>query len=106
MIVKINGVAIQGGAPVQIVEKPVDKSPKSKAGEILYSSGASLWGLIVAYMDLSDYLAVGVFMFAGTAWMFGHRSRAIELLIGGALGYLIILHAPELKDFLKGISKH
>jgi hypothetical protein len=50
-----------------------------------------------------DWLCVGVFIFSGVSWMFGNRTKAIELAIGGAGGYLIARHSVEIKDFLKSI---
>lgn len=60
-----------------------------------------LWS---AVMGVVDWIAVGVFVFAGTSWMLGHRTKAIELVIGGACGYLLARHAVDIKDFLKGIG--
>lgn len=57
-----------------------------------------------AVMGIVDWLAVGVFVFAGTSWMFGHRTKAIELIIGGCCGYLLARHALEIVEFLKGIG--
>jgi hypothetical protein len=47
------------------------------------------------------WFAVGVFMFAGATWMLGNRSKAIELMIGGSLGFLVINHARDIVEFLK-----
>lgn len=60
-----------------------------------------LWSAI---MGIVDWVAVGVFAFAGTSWMLGHRTKAIELTIGGACGYLLARHAINIRDFLKGIG--
>jgi hypothetical protein len=52
-------------------------------------------------MNIVDWLVVGVFVFSGVSWMFGHRSKALELLIGGAAGYILARHAIDIRDFLK-----
>ena len=56
-----------------------------------------------AVLNAVDSGVVLVIIFAGASWMMGHRSRAIEILIGVACGYLIISHAMNLRDFLKSI---
>ncbi|WP_225230334.1 TrbC/VirB2 family protein [Ureibacillus galli] len=52
-------------------------------------------------MGMFDHAVVLVIIFAGAAWMLGHRSKAIEHLIGAACGYLLALHAIDIRDFLK-----
>lgn len=59
--------------------------------------------VISAGMGILDGLAVGVFIFAGGAWMFGDRTKAMQHLIGGASGYLIARHAVDIRNFLRGI---
>ena len=56
-----------------------------------------------AVMGIVDWLCVGVFVFAGTSWMFGHRTNAIQLMIGGCAGYLLARHAIDIRNFLKTI---
>lgn len=60
----------------------------------------SIWPTI---LNIVDWICVGVFVFAGVAWMFGHRTKALELIIGGAAGYVLARHAIDIKDWLKGI---
>lgn len=54
-----------------------------------------------AVMNIVDWIAVGVFTFSGVSWMFGHRSKSLEFLIGGAAGYILARHAVDLRNFLK-----
>lgn len=61
---------------------------------------AKLW---VSVIGIVDWIAVGVFIFAGVAWMFGHRTKALEHIIGGAAGYLLCKHAVDIRDFLKAL---
>lgn len=82
------------GRLVEINKKPIEI--------IIYST--ALAPLLAAFIDIADYLVIGVFMFSGAAWMFGHRTKAIELLIGGSVGYLIIRHAGDMQAFLESIS--
>lgn len=56
-----------------------------------------------AVMKVFDYGVVLVIVFAGAAWALGHRSKAIELLIGVACGYLLARKAVDIRDFLKSI---
>lgn len=60
----------------------------------------SLWPTV---LTIVDWICVGVFVFAGVSWMFGHRTKALELIIGGAAGYILARHAIDIKDWLKGI---
>jgi hypothetical protein len=60
----------------------------------------NVWG---AVMNIVDWLAVGVFIFAGVSWMFGHRGKALEFMIGGSAGYILARHAIDIRDFLKTI---
>lgn len=50
-----------------------------------------------------DWAAALVIVFAGVAWMLGHRSKSIELLIGVSCGFIIARHAIDIRDFLKTI---
>lgn len=73
-----------------------------KPGKVLYSTGG-LASLIPAYQEIATYLSEAVICFAGTAWMFGHKTEAIERLIGAAAGLLIILQAHHIVIWLKGL---
>jgi type IV secretory pathway VirB2 component (pilin) len=44
-----------------------------------------------------------VIIFAGAAWGLGHRTKAIEILIGVCCGYVLARHSTDIRDFLKGI---
>jgi hypothetical protein len=50
-----------------------------------------------------DAGVVLVIIFAGAAWGFGHRTKAIEILIGVCCGYILARHAVDIRDFLKSI---
>lgn len=56
-----------------------------------------------AVMTVFDYGVVLVIIFAGAAWALGHRTKAIELLIGVACGYLLARKSVDIRDFLKSI---
>jgi len=53
------------------------------------------------FLKIADILALAVFSFAGASWMFGHRSKGLEMLICGCIGYLIIRHSVDIRDYLK-----
>lgn len=57
-----------------------------------------------AVMKIVDHGVVLIIIFAGASWMLGHRSKGIELLISAAMGYIIVMHAVEIRDFLKELS--
>ncbi|MEH6891867.1 glycosyltransferase [Bacillus sp. JJ864] len=56
-----------------------------------------------AIMNGFDAGVVLVIIFAGAAWSLGHRTKAIEILIGACCGYILARHAVDIRDFLKGI---
>lgn len=56
-----------------------------------------------AVMNMFDAGVVLVIIFAGAAWGLGHRSKAMEILIGVCAGYVLARHAVDIRDFLKGI---
>ena len=66
-------------------------------------SDATFSNIFTAVMRIFDSATVLVIIFAGASWMLGHRSRAIELLIGACCGYLLAAHAVDIRDFLKTI---
>lgn len=54
-------------------------------------------------MNMFDSAVVLIITFSGALWMLGHRSRAIELLIGCCCGYLLARNSLAIRDFLKSI---
>ena len=52
-------------------------------------------------LQIADWMCLGVIVFAGGSWMFGQRTQALERLLGGAIGYEIIRHAPDVLGWLK-----
>jgi len=110
VVVKINGQCINaprtGAQTVAEALQEISQPIRKHKGEILFSSGAaSMMSLIREYVSFSEYLAIGVLMFAGTMWMFGHRTKAIEMLIGVVIGYEVILHAEDFIEWLKELAK-
>ncbi|MBT2744181.1 glycosyltransferase [Bacillus sp. ISL-77] len=75
--------------------------PKSALAATKASADQTFSNLWDAILNVVDWIVVGVFVFAGVAWMFGHRTKALELIIGGAAGYLLARHAIDIRDFLK-----
>ena len=68
------------------------------------SADSTFLDVYTAMLGIVDYLAVGVIIYAGVSWMFGHRTKAIENLIGGTIGYLICTHAIDIRDFIKNLG--
>jgi uncharacterized protein YqgV (UPF0045/DUF77 family) len=56
-----------------------------------------------ALMTAFDAGVVLIIIFAGASWSLGHRTKAIEILIGVCCGYILARHAIDIRDFLKGI---
>jgi hypothetical protein len=69
------------------------------------TSNAVFDDIFPVVMEIVDWIVVGVFIFSGLKWMQGDRSKALEMLLGGCIGYLIARHAIDLREFLKGIGK-
>ena len=66
-------------------------------------AASSFDNLYPTIMRLFDSGVVLVIVFAGAAWALGHRSKAIELLIGVCCGYLLARNAINFRDYLKSI---
>lgn len=56
-------------------------------------------GFLDKILEIVGFLMDGVIIFAGISWMFGNRTKAIELLIGGGIGYTIVRHHEDIKNF-------
>jgi len=56
------------------------------------------------FLIITDWLAAGIIGAAGISWMFGHRSKGIELMICVAVGYTISRNALNIRDWLKSIQ--
>jgi hypothetical protein len=56
-----------------------------------------------AIMNGFDAGVVLVIIFAGAAWGLGHRTKAIEILIGVSCGYILSRHAIDIRNFLRTI---
>lgn len=87
-------VSIGGGLMILLV-------PKSALAATIASADQTFSNLWHAVMNIVDWIVVGVFVFGGVAWMFGHRPKALELIIGGSAGYILARHAIDIRDFLK-----
>jgi len=66
-------------------------------------TGNAFSEVLKAVLGIADYLCIGIIIFSGATWMLGNRTKAIEHLIGGSTGYLIIRHAKDIQEFLKGL---
>lgn len=67
------------------------------------SADATFGNVHGAIMRAFDFGVVLVIIFSGASWSFGHRSKAIEILIGVSCGYVLARHAVDIRNFLKGI---
>jgi hypothetical protein len=65
------------------------------------SANSVFVGLWPTVLNILDWICVGVFTFAGIAWMFGHRPKALELIIGGTAGYILARHAVDIMEWLR-----
>jgi hypothetical protein len=86
-------VAATGPALILIVPKSVFAAAVDSTFGNIHSS----------VMNIFDSGVVLVIIFAGAAWGLGHRTKAIEILIGVCCGYILARHAVDIRDFLKSI---
>lgn len=74
------------------------------APKIAYAAGGDSWVKIFAtVLEIADWACLGVIIFAGATWMFQGRTKAMEMLISGGCGYLIIRHAMDIRNWLRGL---
>lgn len=99
--------------PEIIAKKESYTSVKTKASAIALpliatptlASAADTFGDIHSTaMALFDGAVVLIIIFAGASWALGHRSKAIEILVGVCCGYLLARHAVDIRDYLKSIG--
>lgn len=65
-------------------------------------AGADTWSeIFVTVLGISDWLCIGIIIYAGATWMFGNRTKAIEHLMAGGVGYVIIRHAVDIRNWLR-----
>lgn len=74
--------------------------PRAVAASTMDGTFGNVHGAI---MNAFDAGVVLIIIFAGAAWGFGHRTKAIEILIGVSCGYILARHAVDIRNFLKGI---
>lgn len=66
------------------------------------SSTTSGWDrLISKVLWITDYLMSGIIIYSGISWMFGNRTKAIEHLFGAGVGYMIVRHHQDIKEFFQ-----
>lgn len=73
------------------------------ATEAIAAQGSGWDRLWPQALEIADWMCLGVIVFAGGSWMFGQRTQALERLLGGAIGYEIIRHAPDVLEWLKSL---
>lgn len=92
----VNKLAKIGGT-IHVMLMPATVFAAEVAGE------ATFMNVLATALSIADYLCVGIIIFAGTTWMFGNRTKAIEFITGGAIGYVIIRHAVDIRNWLKAL---
>lgn len=74
--------------------------PKAALAATVNSTFGNVHGAI---MNAFDAGVVLVIIFSGASWALGHRTKALEILIGVACGYILSRHAIDIRNFLKTI---
>jgi hypothetical protein len=73
-------------------------------GGIMLAEGTDTFArLHVTLMNAFDAGVVLIIVFAGACWCFGHRSKALEILIGVAAGYVLARHAIDIRNLLRSL---
>lgn len=67
------------------------------------AASATFLNLHSSVMNMFSAGVVLVIIFAGAAWAMGHRSKALEILIGVCCGYILAIHAIDIRNFLSCI---
>lgn len=66
------------------------------------TAGSATWVTVFStVLGIADWLCVGIIVYAGITWMFGNRTKAIEFLMGGSIGYIIVRHAVDIRNWLR-----
>lgn len=66
------------------------------------TSGGGGWDILIdKVLWIVDKIMTGVIIFSGLCWMFGNRTKAIEILLGAGVGYVIARHHEEIKAFFQ-----
>lgn len=62
------------------------------------------WQMVIRQvLSLVDVLIKGIIIFAGVSWMFGNRTRALETLLSGGIGYIIVRHHDDIARFFASL---
>lgn len=67
------------------------------------ATSSTFLNLHSSVMNMFSAGVVLVIIFAGAAWAMGHRSKALELLIGCSCGFILAIHAIDIRNFLSCI---
>lgn len=66
-------------------------------------SGSTFSSIFDTVLTVADYACWGTIIYCGGTWMFGNRTKALEILLGTAIGYIIIRHAKDIQEWLAAI---
>lgn len=104
MIHYFSGVG--GGDMAVISTSTVNSVDGELSGQLAREVSATVnqdsgWGaLINKALWITDKLMDGVIIYSGIVWMFGDRSKAINIIFSSGIGYIIIRHHADIKNFL------
>ena len=94
---------VRWGIPLYAASFPAKAALAANALAGTAEKGQAWNEIFKTVIEVADWLCVGVIIFSGAVWMFGNRSKALEMLIGAASGYLVIRHATDFQRWLAGI---
>lgn len=93
--IKVIGKIITASGAILLVT-----APKITLAAAMDGAFGNIHGAIMKGFDAGVVLVI---IFAGAAWSLGHRSKAIEILIGVCCGFILANHAVDIRNFLRGI---
>jgi hypothetical protein len=104
----LNGIYPRSKSDFEVISKVISATgpalvltvPRSAFACIGNGAFGNVHGAIMNGVDAGVVLVI---IFAGAAWGLGHRTKAIEILIGVCCGYVLARHACDIRDFLKSI---
>lgn len=74
--------------------------PKIVMAAAMEGAFGNIHGAVMRGFDAGVVLVI---IFAGASWGLGHRTKAIEILIGVCCGFILANHAIDIRNFLRGI---
>jgi hypothetical protein len=80
-----------------------DSGAVAAAATAGFNGTSTFKNIMDTILNIADYAAWGTIVYSGGTWMFGNRTKALEILLGSSIGYVIIRHAEDIRNWLQHI---